>query len=133
MAHLQLNIVTPECVLLSKQVDYVSATGVEGEFGVLPQHMPLLAALACGKLGYREKGEMHYVSVCGGFAEVLDNKVTILADAAELASGIDVDRAIMAKERAEDRLSNKADKLDAARAQAALSRAVTRLHVASMR
>ena len=132
MAPLQLEIITPDCVLLNKTVDYVSAPGAEGEFGVLAQHVPMLAALGIGDLHYTEKGESHHVAVCGGFAEVLGNKITILTEAAELAENIDTDRARQAKERAEHRLDHPApdEHVDEARARAALSRAVTRLYVA---
>ncbi len=132
MAQLQLDIVTPDCTLISKKVDYVGATGVEGEFGILPQHMPMLAALCVGRLFYREKDETHFVFVNGGFAEVFDNRVTVLTEVAELAENIDAERARRAKARAEQRLSEQDERIDESRARAALTRAVTRLHIAGM-
>lgn len=135
MAQLQLDIITPNRSLICQEVDYVSATGVDGEFGILPGHAPLLAALCVGSLYFRIGDTVHYVFIGGGFLEVLDNRVTVLTEVAEMARDIDVDRAGKAKERAERRLSRRGagdEHLDEARAHAALSRAVVRMHVASM-
>lgn len=133
MEALRLEIVTPDKVVLEANVDYVGAPGVDGEFGVLPGHIPLLSALSIGELYYRQGSETHWVFVAGGFAEVADNKVSILAEAAELSSDVDVDRAQQALERAQARLQvrdTKAD-VDLMRASAALNRALSRIHVAS--
>ncbi|MFV0421501.1 F0F1 ATP synthase subunit epsilon [Oleidesulfovibrio sp.] len=126
---LQLEIVTPDKVVLSEQVDYVGAPGYEGEFGVLPNHIPFLSALAIGSLYYKANGKTHYAFVSGGFAEVSDNKVTILAESAERAEDIDIERARKAQERAKERLNVQRDKVDATRAEAALQRALARLRV----
>lgn len=126
---LQLEIVTPDKVVLSEQVDYVGAPGYEGEFGVLPNHIPFLSALAIGSLYYKANGKTSYAFVSGGFAEVSDNKVTILAESAERAEDIDIERARKAQERAEERLKAQRDKVDATRAEAALQRALARLRV----
>lgn len=126
---LQLDIVTPDSVVLSEQVDYVSAPGVEGEFGVLPGHIPFLAALATGALSYTIGGQKYYAFVSGGFAEVSENKVTILAESAELAKDIDAARAMEAKKRAEARLAGQAENVNIERARAALQRAITRLNI----
>lgn len=126
---LQLDIVTPDSVVLSEQVDYVCAPGVEGEFGVLPGHVPFLAALGIGIVGYTAGGKRHSAFVSGGFAEVSDNKVTILAESSELAENIDVARALEAKKRAEGRLSAKEESINHERARAAMQRAVTRLAI----
>ena len=133
MEALRLEIVTPDKVVLEANVDYVGAPGVDGEFGVLPGHIPLLAALSIGELYYKQGAETHWAFVAGGFAEVSDNKVSILAEAAELSSDIDVDRAQQALDLAKARLEAKPGKadVDLIRATAALQRAVGRIHVAS--
>ena len=132
MEALRLEIVTPDKVVLEADVDYVGAPGVDGEFGVLPGHIPLLAALTTGELYYRQGTDTRWAFVAGGFAEVSGNKVSILAEAAELSSDIDVDRAKQARDRAQGRLQTpgKAD-VDMTRAAAALKRAVARIRVAS--
>lgn len=129
---LQLEIVTPDKVVVSQPVDYVGVPGIEGEFGVLPHHVPLLSALAIGDLYFRSGGETEHVFVSGGFAEVSDNKLTVLAESAERGENIDVARARAAKERAEALLAAKNAETDLYRAQLALQRAVERLHVASL-
>ncbi len=135
MAKLQLDIITPNRSLLCQEVDYVSATGSAGEFGVLPGHAPLLTALCIGQLHFRIGDKTHYVFISGGFLEVLDNHVTVLVEVAEMAKDIDVARAEKAKIRAERRLTKRSageEHLDGARAHAALARAVTRMTVASL-
>ena len=127
MASLQLDIVTPDQLVLSSPVDYVGAPGIQGEFGVLPGHVPFLSALAIGALHYKADGKERHVFVSGGFAEVSDNKVTILAESAEAADCIDFTRAEAARKRAEQRLTDRADNLNLVRASAALNRAVARL------
>ena len=126
-----LEVVTPDKLLLSKEVDVVVATGVDGEFGVLHGHIPFLASLAVGELRFRDGNQTDYAAITGGFAEVTGTKVTILAEAAELAREIDVDRAQRARERAEKRLSQaQKEQIDYARAEAALQRAILRLRLA---
>ena len=131
MEGLRLDIVTPDKVVLNAEVDYVGACGVDGQFGLLPQHAPMLSALKVGDLYYRQGNETHWVFVSGGFAQIADNKVTILAESAELASNIDVERAQEAKARAEQRLADAKADIDMARAELALQRAVARIRVAS--
>ena len=131
MEGLRLDIVTPDKVVLNAEVDYVGAEGVDGQFGLLPQHAPMLTALKVGDLYYRQGSETHWVFVSGGFAQISDNKVTILAESAELASDIDVARAQEAKARAEKRLAEPQSDTDLARAELALQRAVSRIRVAS--
>jgi len=105
MAHtILLEVVTPEHLLLSQHVEAVIAPGVEGEFGVLPGHTHFLTTLKIGELRYRSGEHMHYMSVLWGFAEVTPQKVTILAEVAEKAEDIDVDRAQAGVEEAERRL-----------------------------
>ncbi|WMW65161.1 F0F1 ATP synthase subunit epsilon [Nitratidesulfovibrio liaohensis] len=128
---LHLEIVTPDRLVLSEKVDYVGAPGYEGEFGILPNHIPFLSALNIGSLYYKAGGKTHWIFVSGGFAEVSDNKVTVLAESAERAEDIDLERARKAKERAEQRLAQAKEKLDSARAQAALQRALARMRVRS--
>lgn len=126
-----LEVVTPDRLLLSKEVDVVVATSVEGEFGVLAGHAPLLAALAIGEMRYRDGNALEYAAVSGGFCEVTGEKVTILAESAELAREIDMDRAKRARERAEQRLAkSQAEQLDYTRAEASLKRAMVRMRVA---
>jgi F-type H+-transporting ATPase subunit epsilon len=129
MAKLMLEVVTPEKLVASEEVDVVVANGYEGEFAVLPNHTSFLTSLEVGGLWYRQGGKVEWLAVAGGFAEVSDNKVTILAEAAERARDIDVERARKARERAEQRVRSK-EKLDFARADAALHRAMLRLKVA---
>src|SRR5678816_1630837 len=100
---LELQIVTPERLLLKEQVDEVEIPGSEGYFGVLPGHTPLLASLAVGELWYRKGQEKTYLSIAFGFAEVLADRVTILARLAERAADIDVARAEEAHKRARHR------------------------------
>ncbi len=127
---LKLEVVTPDKLVVSDTVDYVGAPGYEGEFGVLPSHVPFLSALQIGNLYYKKNGKTHYIFISGGFAEVSNNTVTILAESAEKAEEIDLERARKAKERAELRLQNQREKVDNARAQAALHRAIARLRAA---
>ena len=130
---LQLEVVTPDKQVVSQAVDYVSAPCVEGEFGVLPNHVNLLSALATGDLRFNADGKIRHVFISGGFAEVSDNTVTVLAEAAELAEDINQDRAQASKDRAEKRLAETAEKVDISRAEASLQRAVTRLNIAARR
>ena len=105
MAHtILLEVVTPEHLLLSQQVEEVIAPGVEGEFGVLPGHTHFLTTLKIGELRYRIGEQTQYMSVLWGFAEVTPQKVTILAEVAEKAEDIDVDRAQAGVEAAQHRL-----------------------------
>ena len=126
-AALHLEIVTPDRLVLSADAEYVGAVGVEGEFGVLPGHVPFLTALAVGSLHYHANGDVKYLFVSGGFAEVSDNTMTVLAESAEEAESIDFARAEEARRRAEARLTKKTDDLNATRAEAALHRATQRL------
>src|SRR5919108_5961653 len=99
---LTLEIVTPEAALVTTEVDEVEIPGADGYFGVWPGHTPLLSTLAVGEMWYRKGSEKFYLSVAGGFAEVLPEKVTVLAQIAERAEDIDVARAERAKQRAEE-------------------------------
>jgi F-type H+-transporting ATPase subunit epsilon len=127
---IDLQIVTPERMLVHEQVDEVEIPGVEGYFGVLPGHTPLLAALSVGELWYRKGQEKTYLSIAYGFAEVLPDRVTILAQLAERAEDIDIERAEAARTRAAERLDKKSE-VDYERARIALSKSLTRLQVSS--
>ncbi len=132
MDKLRLTIVTPYGQLLSEDVDEVTAPGSEGEFGVLSGHMPFFTTLKIGILTYKIGNEQRYVFINSGYAEVTHDKVVIVADSAERAEDIDVERAIRAKERAEERLK-KMEQIDVARATAALERATMRIQLAQRR
>jgi F-type H+-transporting ATPase subunit epsilon len=129
---IKLEIVTPYGVVFSDEVDEVVAPGSEGEFGVLPSHIPFLTTLRIGMLTYKKDNVTGYCFVNNGYAEVSPHRVLILADSAEKAEDIDVERAQAAKKRAEERLRH-AEKFDHARATAALTRALTRLQIAEKR
>jgi F-type H+-transporting ATPase subunit epsilon len=129
--HLQLQIVSAERSLVNERADEVVIPGADGYFGVLPGHTPLLALLGTGELWYRKGQEKHYLSVAFGFAEVLPDRVTILAQIAERADEIDVARAETARKRAEQRLASSSPDMDFERARVALMKALVRLQVAS--
>ena len=128
---LSLELATPTRMVVAETVDEVVVPGSEGYFGVLPGHAALLATLGIGELTYRIGRDERHVAVAGGFAEVRNDKVIVLADTAELPQDIDRGRAERARERAEQRLAGRAqDETDYTRAAAALARALTRLQVA---
>ncbi|MEE2638475.1 MAG: F0F1 ATP synthase subunit epsilon [Acidobacteriota bacterium] len=129
--HLTLEIVTPERAVVSEAVDEVQVPGSEGSFGVLPGHTPLLAALQVGELWYRRGQETSFVAVSFGFAEVLPDRVTILAQIAESAEEIDVTRAKSAEKRARDRLDRPVSEMDFERARLAMLKSLIRLRVAT--
>jgi F-type H+-transporting ATPase subunit epsilon len=128
---LTLDIVTPERALVSEQVDEVQLPGSEGYFGVLPGHTPLLATLQVGELWYRVGQEKHYLAVAFGFAEVLPDRVTVLAQIAERPEDIDVPRAEAAKKRAEERIARPQADVDFERARVAMMKSLIRLQVAA--
>jgi F-type H+-transporting ATPase subunit epsilon len=131
--HLRLEFVTPERALAHDDVDEVEIPGEDGYFGVLPGHAPLLAAVQPGEMWYRKGGEKHYAFIAGGFAEVLPDRVAILAQVAEKAEDIDIQRAEASKRRAEDRLARPTSNLDTERARVALLRSLMRLQVSARR
>ncbi|MGI5901823.1 MAG: F0F1 ATP synthase subunit epsilon [Desulfitobacteriia bacterium] len=126
----RFNVVAPDGQILSKDVEFVLVRGKEGDLGILAHHAPLVAGLEIGVAQYIEGGQRHKLAVCGGFIEVIDNKVTILAQAAEKAEDIDLPRALAAKERAEKRLKERRPETDLLRAESALKRAVARIKAA---
>ncbi len=128
---IQLEVVTPDRKLLSAEADVVVCPGVEGQFGVLHGHIPFLSALEIGEMYYRDGGKTEYLAVSGGFAEVTSEKVTIVAESAELGREIDIERARRAMERAQQRLAAaRTEAIDYVRAEAALRRAISRMRVA---
>ncbi len=130
---IQLEIVTPERYVVSDSAQIVMAPGALGEFGVLPGHTPLLTSLEIGKVKYVDSsGKEHFAFVNGGFAEALPDRVTILAESAELAENIDIERAKAAYERAKKRLDNPTPDIDVPRAKAAMLRAMARMRIVEM-
>ena len=132
MGKLHLEVVTPAKVMVSAEVDMVVAPGTVGEFGVLPGHVHFLSGIVPGELRYTSGSEKASFSVTTGFAEVSNDRVSILVDAAEIVAEIDPDRARRALERAKERLAKdrKTDEIDVARAESALRRAVVRIRIA---
>ena len=132
---ISLRVVTPVRLVLEEQVDELTAPGPLGQLGILPDHAALMTTLEIGQLGYRKSGVSSVVTVTGGYAEVLDNVVTVLANAAEFPHEIDTARAEEARARAE-RTLEESDPLDEdglAAARAALQRAVLRIETAGRR
>jgi F-type H+-transporting ATPase subunit epsilon len=129
---IRLRLVTPGRMLLDEEVDEVAAPGALGEFGVLPNHIAFLTLLEIGTMSYKQGTTKRLLAVSGGYAEVLNNVMTVLAPAAEFAEEIDVERARRAKETAEakmDELNREGEEFSAA--EAALRRAVVRIQVAA--
>ena len=129
--HIDLQIVTPDRLVVRERVDEVEIPGAEGYFGVLPGHTPLLAALAVGELWYRKGEEKTYLAIAFGFAEVLPDSVTILAQLAEKAEEIDPQRAEAARARAAEQLARPAIDIDYELARIALIKSLSRLQVSS--
>ncbi|MDV2684510.1 F0F1 ATP synthase subunit epsilon [Alkalihalophilus lindianensis] len=130
MSTIRVNVVTPDGKVYDGDVDMVVVRTIEGELGILPKHIPLVAPLTVGAVRLKKGNSEEKVAVSGGFVEVRPDQVTILAEAAELPSAIDVERARAAKERAEGRVnSTKKDAIDFKRAELALKKAINRLDV----
>lgn len=130
---IKLDIVAAERVVFSDDVDIIIAPGHEGQMSILPQHAALMTTLVPGELIARKSGEEFSMAISGGYLEVKDNRVIILADSAERAEEIDISRAEAAKKRAQEALSHPQSQVEAARAEVALRRAITRLGVAERR
>ena len=133
MATLLFEIVTAERLVSSEEVSVVVAPGVDGELAVLPRHAPLLTALRPGEIRVVKDGEESYIAVGGGFMEVLGNKVTILADTAERAEEIDLQRSEEALKLAQERVAASATEADLERAMSSMRRSQARLRVAGRR
>ncbi len=127
-----MQVITPDRVVFSGDVQMVSLRGGDGDLGILPRHAPLVTTVKPGLVKVKVAEGEDYIHVTGGFLEVLPTRITILADAAELSWQIDVERAQRAKERAEARLSQRGEDVDVARAEAALQRAENRLRAAAL-
>jgi F-type H+-transporting ATPase subunit epsilon len=126
----QLEIVTPEKMVVKDVAEEMQIPGKNGYLGILPGHAPLITELEVGEISYQKGGQTHYLSVAWGFAEVLPDKVTILAETAERPQEIDVKRAQESRRRAEEALQNGKTEEDFTDAEYALKRAETRIEVA---
>lgn len=131
---IQLEIVTPERLAYSDSVDSVVCPGIEGELGVLPHHAPLLTTLGFGELRIRKGGQEELFAIAGGFLQVRPDKVVVMAETADLASEIDLEKAEQARRDAERAISEGFEEpADLARARASLQRALLRIRVAERR
>ena len=133
MANLRLEIVTAESIVYEDDVEIVVIPGVEGQLGILPHHAPLLTALQPGELVVRKEGEETAIAVSGGFVQVLDDKVIVLADSAERAEEINEERAQEAMRRAQERLQDRTENMNLERALASIRRAQSRLKTVQRR
>jgi F-type H+-transporting ATPase subunit epsilon len=128
----RLEVVTPQRLIVSEDVEELVAPGTEGYFGVWPGHAPFMTTLKIGELSYKSRGEERFLAVTWGYAEVRPDKAIVLVETAERSEEIDLARAEEARARAEERLRRWGDEtIDFVRAQAALERAITRIAVAS--
>jgi F-type H+-transporting ATPase subunit epsilon len=130
---IRLDIVTPAGLLMSENVAMINLPASLGSMGVLKNHAPLMTTLDIGVIKYNQDSADHYLAVHGGFAEVKDNVVIVLADSAEKAEEIDLARAEAAKNRAEERLHHRTADLDVVRAEAALRRATARIKACGLK
>jgi len=133
--NIHLEVVTPQKIVVSEEVQIVASPGLLGEFGVLSGHTPFLTTLKTGIIRFSDtNGKEHYVFVSGGFAEALPDKVTVLAESAERRSDVDLERAKEALKRAEKRLAEERSRedVDFARARGSLERATVRISLAEL-
>lgn len=128
-----VEIITPDRVFYTGEASMIEFTTASGEIGVFPNHIPMTTVLAPGMVTIHEADGERVAAVHAGFAEILGDKVTLLAELAEWPSEIDVSRAEAAKDRAEERISQKADDLDVKRAEFALRKALTRINVSEFK
>ena len=129
MSLFKLYISTPEKLFFNNDVESIILTSIEGELGVLSGHIPMVTALATGMVKMRVKGEWKTAFVSGGFAEIKHDEVVVLADTAEWPEDIEINRALEAKKRAEERMRLHESEIEYARSAAALQRAMARLHL----
>jgi len=129
MSSFLVEIVTPERKVYAETANMVSVSGVEGELGILPNHIPLVTPLRIAPVVIKRGNQVDVVAVNGGFIEVRKDKIVILAESAELSTDINIERAEAAKQRAQQRLAAKQDQVDFRRAELALQRAMNRLHI----
>lgn len=125
-----LEVVTPDNTVVREDVEMAVCPGMMGEFGVLPHHVSLLAALKIGALRFRKAGNEEVLFISGGFLDMNNNVCSVLAESAERAADIDVARAMQARERAERRLAAKEEEIDEVRATIALQKAIMRIDIA---
>ena len=131
---IKLEIVAPSSIVVSEEVDAVAAVGALGEFGVLPGHCQMLTSLNIGEVSFRKDGSVTYLSIGGGYAEVGPDKVSILAETAELSQDIDVERANHALNKAQEALKGLApDDKHRSEIERAIERATVRLETAKKR
>ena len=128
-ATLKLEIVTPEGVIYSEDVDMVTLPGVEGEMGIYPMHVPLMTQLAAGEVSVRKNGQDYFLAVGEGFVEITGDHVSILTDMAIKAENIDEAKVEEARKRAESRLTEKLDEEEVANVSAALAHSLAQLKV----
>lgn len=127
---LNLEVITPERLVLREAVEEVVVPGLDGELGILPDHTALISQLQTGILTYRQGSSSHQIHVSGGFVEVQADRVAVLSDVAERPEEIDLERAQRAKERAENRLKSGGDDIDFRRAELKMQRAMIRIQLA---
>ncbi|HKM43300.1 MAG TPA: F0F1 ATP synthase subunit epsilon [Limnochordia bacterium] len=131
MANFTFEVVTQERTVVLTEVEYVLLPGIDGSFGILAGHQPIMASLEIGLLEFGPlHGKRRKIALGGGFSEMHGNKLTVMAHTAELAEDIDVLRARQAKGRAEERIANRQADLDITRAQISLQKALLRLEIA---
>lgn len=131
MKTIKVSVVTPDGPVYESNVEMVSTKARTGELGILPGHIPMVAPLQIGAVRLKNGSNTEFIAVSGGFLEVRPEQVTILAQSAEQSSEIDLERALRAKERAEQRLhEKKQENVDFRRAELALQRAINRISVA---
>lgn len=133
MATVQLDIVTPDRVAYSNEIDMLVATAIDGDIGILPGHTPLVTGLIPNVLKVHEGDRELHISVSDGFMEVKPEKINVVVRTAEFPEEIDIERAKSAKERAEDRLENDGERVNDARARSSLERALARINAAQNR
>lgn len=133
MSSFHLEIVTPDRLFFSEDVDSVIVKGIEGDLAILKGRAPVTTPLGIGKVRIFKGNEEKVAAIVDGYISVVNEKTTIVTEAAEWPDEIDVDRATAAKERAENRLKDKSDNLDIARAELALKKAINRLEVSNLK
>lgn len=129
MSQLKLKIVTPSRIFYDGEIDMLIARGLEGDFAILKNHLPLMAVLAIRYLKIKINGEFKYAAIAGGYLTFKDNQITIMSDACEWREEIDKGRATAAMERAQKRLKDKEEGISHRRAELALKKAINRLGV----
>jgi F-type H+-transporting ATPase subunit epsilon len=133
MRKMPIEIVTPERKVYENEANMIIARGADGDLGILRGHAPVVTTLKVSSIRIKTDAGEDTIAVSGGFLEVQQDKVTVLAESAELPEEIDVDRASRAKERAERRIAGSKENFDARRAELSLERALNRLQVAKVR